>query len=185
MSFKLEISAVKGPTEMLAMSRISVELDNTALHVAAACLDCTPCGAREKISRLEASTSYGCEGKTQLGLADLDETVPSFKEDGFKALKPPLHLAPTSSTGGKVTCLLSMGLDTQDAVFKQRASLSTMSVTKITIVFMVECLCAHCFQHTLRNYRITIQHQDAHQHGAWCSRCCFQTKSTLLNHHAL
>ena len=50
MSFKLEISAVKGPTEMLAMSRISVELDNTALHVAAACLDCTPlCGTREDL----------------------------------------------------------------------------------------------------------------------------------------
>ena len=45
MSFKfLEISAVKRPTEVLAMSRISVELDNTALHVAAACLDCTPVG---------------------------------------------------------------------------------------------------------------------------------------------
>ena len=83
MSFKLEISAVKGPTEMLAMSRISVGLDNTALHVAAACLDCTPCGAREKISRLEASTSYGCEDKTQLGLADFDETVSRFLQGGW------------------------------------------------------------------------------------------------------
>ena len=106
MSFKFDISAVKGPTEVLAMSRISVELDNTALHVAAACLDCTPCGAREKISRLEASTSYGCEGKTQLGLADLDETMPSFKEGGFKALKFSLHLSPILSTEGNVPAQL-------------------------------------------------------------------------------
>ena len=108
MSFKFDINAVKVPAEMLAMSRISVEQGNTALHVAAVWLDCTPYGdSREKISRLEASTSCGCGGKTQLGLADLDETVPSFKEDGFKALKPSLHLTPISSTGGTVTCLLS------------------------------------------------------------------------------
>ena len=102
MSFKFDTNAVKGPTEMLAMSRISVEQTNTALHVAAVCLDCMSCEAREKISRLEASTSYGCEGKTQLGLAGLDETMPSFKEGGFKALKASLHLSPISSTGGHV-----------------------------------------------------------------------------------
>ena len=60
------------------MSRICVEPDSTALHVAAVCLDCTSCQAREKISRLEAFTSYGCDGKTQLGLADLDETMHVF-----------------------------------------------------------------------------------------------------------
>ena len=91
MSFKFGISAVEGPTEVLAMSRICVEPDSTALHVAAVCLDCTSCQAREKISRLEAFTSYGCDGKTQLGLADLDETMSSLKEDGFKALKFSLH----------------------------------------------------------------------------------------------
>ena len=91
MSFKFGISAVKGPTEVLAMSRICVEPNNTALHVAAVCLGCTSCEAREKISRLEAFTSYGCDGKTQLGLADLDETMSSLKEDGFKALKFSLH----------------------------------------------------------------------------------------------
>ena len=40
--------------------------------------------------------------KTQLGLTDLDETVPPFKEGGFKALKPSLHLSPISSTEGHV-----------------------------------------------------------------------------------
>ena len=106
MSFKFGISAVKGPTEVLAMSRICVEPDSTALHVAAACLDCTSCEAREKISRLEAFTSYGCDGKTQLGLADLDETMSSLKEDGFKALKFFLHLDPVSSTEGNVPAQL-------------------------------------------------------------------------------
>ena len=100
MGHESHVHAVKGPTEMLAMSRISVEQSNTALHVAAVCLGCTPCGAREKVSRLEASTPYGCEGKRQL--ADLDETMPSFKERGFKALKAPLHLSPISPTGGHV-----------------------------------------------------------------------------------
>ena len=57
MSFKFGISAVKGPTEVLAMSRISVEPDSTALHLAAVCLDCTSCEAQEKICRLEAFTS--------------------------------------------------------------------------------------------------------------------------------
>ena len=91
-SFKFDISAVKVPAEMLAMSRISVEQGNTALHVAAVWLDCTPYGdSREKISRLEASTPYGCEGKAKLGLADLDETMTSSKEGGFKALKFSLH----------------------------------------------------------------------------------------------
>ena len=96
MSFKFGISAVKGPTEVLAMSRICVEPDSTALHVAAVCLDCTSCQAREKISRLEAFTSYGCDGKTQLGLADLEggwiqgpQVLPALilKEDGFKDAK--------------------------------------------------------------------------------------------------
>ena len=107
MSFKFGISAVKGPTEVLAMSRICVEPDSTALHARgrclyAACLDCTSCEAREKISRLEAFNSYGCDGKTQLGLADLDETMSSLKEDGFKALKFFLHLDPVSSAEGNV-----------------------------------------------------------------------------------
>ena len=48
MSFKFGIGTVKGLTEMLAMSRISVELDSTALHVAAVCLGCTPCEAQER-----------------------------------------------------------------------------------------------------------------------------------------
>ena len=106
MSFKFGINAVKGPTEVLAMSRISVEPDSTALHLAAVCLDCTSCEAQEKICRLEAFTSYGCGGRTQLGLADLDETMSSFKEDGFKALKFFLHLDPVSSTEGDVPAQL-------------------------------------------------------------------------------
>ena len=53
MTFKFGICAVKAPTEILAMSRIFVEPNITALHVAALYLDCTSCGAREKISRLE------------------------------------------------------------------------------------------------------------------------------------
>ena len=68
MSFKVGIGAVKGPTEVLAMGRISVELDSTALHLAAVCLDCTSYEAREKICRLGTFTSYGCGGRTQLGM---------------------------------------------------------------------------------------------------------------------
>ena len=51
-------------------------------------------GGQEKICWLEAFSSYGCGGRTQLGLADLDETISPFKEDGFKALKFFVHLDP-------------------------------------------------------------------------------------------
>ena len=91
MSFNFSISTVKGPTKMLTVlvSRISVEPDST---VHRDCFDCTSCEAREKISRQETFTSYGCEGNNQLELADLDETLSSSKEDawpqGSQALPP-------------------------------------------------------------------------------------------------
>ena len=98
MSFKFDISAVKVPAEMLAMSRISVEQGNTALHVAAVWLDCTPYGdSREKISRLEASTPYGCEGKAKRDHAFLQGRW----LQGSQVL-PPFSLSPISSTEGNV-----------------------------------------------------------------------------------
>ena len=106
MSFKFGISAVKGPTDVLAMSRISVEPESTSLHLAAVCLECTSRETREKICKLEAFTSYGCGGRTQLELADLDETMSSFTKDGSKALKFFLHLDPVSSTEGEVPAQL-------------------------------------------------------------------------------
>ena len=43
--------------------------------------------AVEKISRLEVFTSYDFKGKAILTTADLEETMSSFRDDGFRAVK--------------------------------------------------------------------------------------------------
>jgi len=66
----------------------SVENGITALHVAADALACTAIDAEGQVARLEASTSYGGDGRTRLALADLtSETIGPLKADGSKAIK--------------------------------------------------------------------------------------------------
>jgi len=84
---KFGVAVARGPLEKVPMTRFSVENGSTALHVAADALACTAIEAEEQVARLEAFTSYGGDGRTQLALADLtSETMGSLKADGFKAI---------------------------------------------------------------------------------------------------
>ena len=85
---KFGVAVARGPLEKVPMTRFSVENGSTALHVAADALACTAIEAEEQVARLEAFTSYGGDGRTQLALADLtSETMGSLKADGSKAIK--------------------------------------------------------------------------------------------------
>ena len=74
------------------MTRLKVDEGSTAQHVLADALLCTSVEAKEQISRLEAFTSFAGEGKTALGLGDLQDPISSFKSDGFKAIKLKAYL---------------------------------------------------------------------------------------------
>jgi hypothetical protein len=89
--FKFGVAVVRGPLEVMPMTRLLVEEGSTLLHVAADVLNCTATEAEEEVTRLEVFTSYGGDGKTHLGLADLTETMGSLKADGFRAIKFCLH----------------------------------------------------------------------------------------------
>ena len=85
--FKFGVAAVKGPLESLPMTRVSVDGGSLLKHVVAAQLQLTAEEAVEKISRLEVFTSYDFKGKAILTTADLEETMSSFRDDGFRAVK--------------------------------------------------------------------------------------------------
>jgi hypothetical protein len=85
--FKFGISAVKGPQEVLPMTRLSVENQTLLKHAAAAALELSAEEAVERISRLEAFTSYDFGGKAVLQASDLEETMASLRDDGFRAVK--------------------------------------------------------------------------------------------------
>ena len=99
---KFGVAAVRGPHEVVPMTRLKVEEASTALHVVADALQCTSLEAEEQISRLEAFTSFAGEGKTVLALDDLQDPISSFKSDGFKAIKAYLTTDTAGSTGGNV-----------------------------------------------------------------------------------
>ena len=85
--FKFGVAAVKGPLESLPMTRVSVDEGSLLKHVVAALLKLTAEETVEKISRLEVFTSYDFKGKAILTTADLEETMSSFRDDGFRAVK--------------------------------------------------------------------------------------------------
>ena len=76
------------------MTRVSVDGGSLLKHVVAAQLQLTAEEAVEKISRLEVSTSYDFKGKAILTTADLEETMSSFRDDGFRAIKLCLRSGP-------------------------------------------------------------------------------------------
>ena len=94
--FKFGVAAVKGPLESLPMTRVSVDGGSLLKHVnvVAALLQLTAEEAVEKISRLEVFTSYDFKGKAILTTADLEETMSSFRDDGFRAVKLYLRSGP-------------------------------------------------------------------------------------------
>ena len=79
---KFGVAVVKGPLDVVPMTRLKVGEGSTALHVVADALSCTSVEAEEDISRLEAFTSFAGEGKTALSLDDLQEPISSFKAEG-------------------------------------------------------------------------------------------------------
>ena len=87
--FKFGVAAVKGPLESLPMTRVSVDGGSLLKHVnvVASLLQPTAEEAVEEISRLEVFTSYDFKGKAILTTADLEETMASFRDDGFRAVK--------------------------------------------------------------------------------------------------
>jgi hypothetical protein len=99
---KFGVAVVRGPLDVVPMTRLKVEEDSSALHVLADALQCTSVEAEEQISRLEAFTSFAGEGKTALGLDDLQDPISSFKSDGFKAIKAYLTTDTAASTEGDV-----------------------------------------------------------------------------------
>ena len=54
---KFGVAVVRGPLEVVPMTRLSVDEASTALHVAADVMACTAIEAEEKVARLEAFTS--------------------------------------------------------------------------------------------------------------------------------
>ena len=84
---KFGVAVVRGPLDVVPMTRLKVDEGSSALHVLADALSCTSVEAEEQISRLEAFTSFAGEGKTALGLDDLQDPISSFKSNGFKAIK--------------------------------------------------------------------------------------------------
>ena len=82
--FKFGVAVVKGPLDVVPMTRLKVDEGSTALrlHVVVDALSCTSVGAEEDISRLEAFTSFAGEGKTALSLDDLQEPISLFKAEG-------------------------------------------------------------------------------------------------------
>ena len=99
---KFGVAVVRGPLDVVPMTRLKVEEDSSALHVLADALQCMSVEAEEQISRLEAFTSFAGEGKTALGLDDLQDPISSFKSDGFKAIKAYLTTDTAASTEGDV-----------------------------------------------------------------------------------
>ena len=99
---KFGVAVVRGPLDVVPMTRLKVDEGSSALHVLADALHCTSVEAEEQISRLEAFTSFAGEGKTALGLDDLQDPISSFKSDGFKAIKAYLTTDTAASTEGNV-----------------------------------------------------------------------------------
>jgi hypothetical protein len=99
---KFGVAVVRGPLDVVPMTRLKVDEGSSALHVLADAVHCTSVEAEEQISRLEAFTSFAGEGKTALGLDDLHDPISSFKSDGFKALKFYLATDAAASTDGNV-----------------------------------------------------------------------------------
>ena len=62
---KFGVAAVRGPHEVVPMTRLKVEEASTALHVIADALQCTSLEAEEQISRLEAFTSFASESESE------------------------------------------------------------------------------------------------------------------------
>jgi hypothetical protein len=98
---KFGVAVVRGPHEVVPMTRLKVEEASTALHVVANALQCTSEETEEQISRLEAFTCFAGEGKTALALDDLQDPISSFKSDGFKAIKAYLATDTAASTDVK------------------------------------------------------------------------------------
>ena len=65
-TIKFGVAVVRGPLDVVPMTRLKVDEGSTALHVVADALSCTSVEAQEQISRLEAFTSFAGEGKTAL-----------------------------------------------------------------------------------------------------------------------
>jgi len=99
---KFGVAVVRGPLDVVPMTRLKVDEGSSALHVLADAVHCTSVEAEEQISRLEAFTSFAGEGKAALGLDDLHDPISSFKSDGFKALKFYLVTDAAASTDGNV-----------------------------------------------------------------------------------
>ena len=62
---KFGVAAVRGPHEVVPMTRLKVEEASTALHVVADALQCTSAEAEEQISRLEVFTSFASESESE------------------------------------------------------------------------------------------------------------------------
>ena len=63
---KFGVAVVRGPHEVVPMTRLKVEEGaSTALHVVADALQCTSVEAEERISRLEAFTSFAGESESE------------------------------------------------------------------------------------------------------------------------
>ena len=71
------VAVVRGPLDVVPMTRLKVNEGSTALHVLADALSCTSVEAEEQISRLEAFTSFAGEGKTVLSLESEERDLES------------------------------------------------------------------------------------------------------------
>ena len=71
------VAVVRGPLDVVPMTRLKGNEGNTALHVVADALSCTSVEAEEQISRLEAFTSFAGEGKTVLSLESEERDLES------------------------------------------------------------------------------------------------------------
>ena len=95
-SSMIKFGVVRGPLDVVPMTRLKVDEGRTraAPHCTFLLMNFRARPWRQKnihfqevnASRLEAFTSFPGEGKTALGLDDLQDPVSSCKSDGFKAI---------------------------------------------------------------------------------------------------